>query len=44
MPNGDIILTKKTRVGGISLIKDHEASTISSKGVICINLSPKSST
>ena len=41
MLNADIILSQKTRVGSISLIKDHEASTTISRGVVCINLFPK---
>ncbi len=41
MPNGDIKLSQETRVGGISLIKDHEASITSSRGVVRTNLSPK---
>lgn len=41
MPNEDIILSQKTRVGGISLIKDYKAFTTSSRGVVHTNLSPK---
>lgn len=41
MPNGDITLSQETRVGGISLIKDHEASTTTSRRVVRTNLSPK---
>ena len=38
-PNEDITLNLETWFGGISLIKDHEASTTSSRGVIYTNLS-----
>ncbi len=40
-PNGDITFSQETRVVGISLLKDHEASTTSSRGVVRTNLSPK---
>ena len=39
--SGDIILSQETRVGGISLVKNHEASTTSSRGIIRAKLSPK---
>lgn len=41
MPNRDIMLSQKTWIRGISLIKNHEASITSSRKVICINLFPK---
>lgn len=41
MSNENIILCQKTWVGGISLIKDYETSTTSSKRVVCTNLSLK---
>lgn len=40
-PNEDIMLSQKTRVRSISLIKDHKTSTTSSREVVYINLSPK---
>lgn len=39
--NWDITLSPETRVKGISLIKDYEASTNKSRGVIRTNLSSK---
>lgn len=41
MLNRNIILSQKTRVKGILLIKDHEAFTTSFKRVVYINLSLK---
>lgn len=41
MSDEDITLSPETWVGGISLIKDHEASTISSREVVRNNLSLK---
>ena len=41
MPNRDMTLSQETRVGAISLIKDHKASTTSSRGVVRTNLSQK---
>ena len=35
------MFSQKTRVGGISLIKDHEAFITSSRGVVHTNLFPK---
>lgn len=43
MQNKGITLSQKTWVGDISPIKDYKTSTISSKRVICTNLSPKES-
>lgn len=40
-PSGDIILSQETRVGGISLVKNHEASTTSSRGIVPAKLSSK---
>lgn len=42
--NGDITLSQETCVEGVSLIKDHKASTTCSNRVVRTNLSPKSST
>lgn len=41
MPNKDMTLSQKTQIQGILLIKNHEASTTSLKGVVYINLSSK---
>lgn len=41
MPNSNITLSQETRVGGISLIKDYEACTTSSRGVVRTNLYSK---
>lgn len=40
-PSGKITLGQGTYVGDISLIKDYEAFTISSKGLISTNLTPR---
>lgn len=40
-PSGEITLRQETRAGGISLMKNHEASTTSSRGVVRAKLSPK---
>ena len=41
MPNRDIILSQKTRVRGISLIKDYKAFNISFREIVHNNLSLK---
>lgn len=39
--NGDVTLKQKTHIAGISLVTKSEASTVSTRGVICTKLSPK---
>lgn len=39
--SGDITLSQETRDGGISLIKEHEASTTGSRELVQTNLSPR---
>ena len=40
-PNRDLTLKQKIHIGGIGLVKNLDASTTSSRGVICIKLSLK---
>ena len=40
-PSRDIMLSQETRVGGISLVKNHDASTTSSRGIVREKLSSR---
>ena len=40
-PSRDIMLTQETRVGSISLVKNHDASTTSSRGIVREKLSSR---